>query len=297
MEYVLRTKGLTKAYGRKTVVDKVSMNIAGGDIYGFIGKNGAGKTTTMKIILGTIFSDGGSIELFGKKANNNARRRIGSLIEAPGIYKNLTAYENLRRFSLLYGGDEKNIKEILEIVNLTNTGNKKAGEFSLGMRQRLGIGIAMLGSPDFLILDEPVNGLDPEAIKRVRDALIDINREKGVTILISSHLLGELAKISTRYGIINNGHIVEEITAQQLEKDCRQCLTIKCKRPNIAEKTLISAFGINDFEVQNETIIIGSGFERTAEINAELVRKDAQVYDFHLSNSDMEDYFIERMGR
>lgn len=297
MEYVLRTKGLTKTYGQKTVVDKVSMNIAGGDIYGFIGKNGAGKTTTMKIILGTIFSDGGSIELFGKKANNNARRRIGALIEAPGIYKNLTAYENLRRFSLLYGGDEKNIKEILEIVDLSDTGNKKAGEFSLGMRQRLGIGIAMLGSPDFLILDEPVNGLDPEAIKRVRDSLININREKKVTILISSHLLGELSKISTRYGIINNGRLVEEITAQQLEKDCRRCLTVKCRRPNIAEKTLISALGINDFEICNETIIIGSGFERTEEINAELVRKGAQVYDFHLSNADMEDYFIERIGR
>ena len=297
MEYVLRTKGLTKTYGQKTVVDKVSMNIAGGDIYGFIGKNGAGKTTTMKIILGTIFSDGGSIELFGKKANNNARRRIGALIEAPGIYKNLTAYENLRRFSLLYGGDEKNIKEILEIVDLSDTGNKKAGEFSLGMRQRLGIGIAMLGSPDFLILDEPVNGLDPEAIKRVRDSLITINREKKVTILISSHLLGELSKISTRYGIINNGRLVEEITAQQLEKDCRRCLTVKCRRPNIAEKTLISALGINDFEICNETIIIGSGFERTEEINAELVRKGAQVYDFHLSNADMEDYFIERIGR
>lgn len=297
MEYVLRTKGLTKTYGQKTVVDKVSMNIAGGDIYGFIGKNGAGKTTTMKIILGTIFSDGGSIELFGKKANNTARRRIGALIEAPGIYKNLTAYENLRRFSLLYGGDEKNIKEILEIVDLSDTGNKKAGEFSLGMRQRLGIGIAMLGSPDFLILDEPVNGLDPEAIKRVRDSLITINREKKVTILISSHLLGELSKISTRYGIINNGRLVEEITAQQLEKDCRRCLTVKCRRPNIAEKTLISALGINDFEICNETIIIGSGFERTEEINAELVRKGAQVYDFHLSNADMEDYFIERIGR
>lgn len=297
MEYVLRTKGLTKTYGQKTVVDKVSMNIAGSDIYGFIGKNGAGKTTTMKIILGTIFSDGGSIELFGKKANNTARRRIGALIEAPGIYKNLTAYENLRRFSLLYGGDEKNIKEILEIVDLSDTGNKKAGEFSLGMRQRLGIGIAMLGSPDFLILDEPVNGLDPEAIKRVRDSLITINREKKVTILISSHLLGELSKISTRYGIINNGRLVEEITAQQLEKDCRRCLTVKCRRPNIAEKTLISALGINDFEICNETIIIGSGFERTEEINAELVRKGAQVYDFHLSNADMEDYFIERIGR
>lgn len=297
MEYVLRTKGLTKTYGQKTVVDKVSMNIAGGDIYGFIGKNGAGKTTTMKIILGTIFFDGGSIELFGKKSNNTARRRIGALIEAPGIYKNLTAYENLRRFSLLYGGDEKNIKEILEIVDLSDTGNKKAGEFSLGMRQRLGIGIAMLGSPDFLILDEPVNGLDPEAIKRVRDSLITINREKKVTILISSHLLGELSKISTRYGIINNGRLVEEITAQQLEKDCRRCLTVKCRRPNIAEKTLISALGINDFEICNETIIIGSGFERTEEINAELVRKGAQVYDFHLSNADMEDYFIERIGR
>ncbi|SHM21531.1 ATP-binding cassette domain-containing protein [Ruminococcus flavefaciens] len=162
MEYVLKTKELTKVYGQKTVADKISLNIRKGDIYGFIGKNGAGKTTTMKMILGMIFPDGGEIELFGKPIDNMGRRRIGSLIEAPGLYKNLTAYENLHRFSLLYGGNEKNISEILEIVNLTDTGKKKAGEFSLGMRQRLGIGIALLGNPDLLVLDEPVNGLDSQ---------------------------------------------------------------------------------------------------------------------------------------
>lgn len=296
MEYVLQTHDLTKTYGQKTVVNKINMNIQKGDIYGFIGKNGAGKTTTMKMILGMIFSDGGNMELFGRPIDNVSRRRIGSLIEAPGIYKNCTAYENLRRFSLLYGGDEKNIREILDIVNLADTGKKKAGEFSLGMRQRLGIGIAMLGNPDFLVLDEPVNGLDPSAIKRVRDAIVNINREKGVTVLISSHLLGELAKISNRYGIINSGMLIEEVTTQELEERCRKSLMIGCRDVNKAVSVL-ERMGIENTVVSEAGIEVYSAFERAEEINTELVQARAGVYDLHVSNSDMEDYFIERIGR
>ncbi len=297
MEYVLRTHDLTKTYGGKTVVNKLSMNIEKGDIYGFIGKNGAGKTTTMKMILNMIYSNGGSIELFGKEADDNARKKIGSLIEAPGLYKNCTAYENLHRFSLLYGGTEKEIKDILEIVNLTDTGKKKAGEFSLGMRQRLGIGIALLGNPEFLVLDEPVNGLDPAAIKRVRDSILNINKEKGVTVLISSHLLGELAKISTKYGIINSGVLVEEMTAQEIESKCGQNLIIKCSDADNAINVLKNKLGITDAVVNNAQIEISSGLERSAQINKALVDSGIEVSDLHVYNMDMENYFIERIGR
>lgn len=297
MEYVLRTHDLTKTYGSKTVVNKLSMNIEKGDIYGFIGKNGAGKTTTMKMILNMIYSNGGSIELFGKEADDNARKKIGSLIEAPGLYKNCTAYENLHRFSLLYGGTEKEIKDILEIVNLTDTGKKKAGEFSLGMRQRLGIGIALLGNPEFLVLDEPVNGLDPAAIKRVRDSILNINKEKGVTVLISSHLLGELAKISTKYGIINSGVLVEEMTAQEIESKCGQNLIIKCSDIDNAVNVLKNRLGITDAVANNAQIEISSGLERSAQINKALVDSGIEVSDLHVYNMDMENYFIERIGR
>ncbi len=297
MEYVIRTKELTKMYGHKAAVDKVSMNIEKGDIYGFIGKNGAGKTTTMKMLLGMIFPNGGTMELFGKPANNASRRRIGSLIEAPGIYKGCTAYENLKRFSLLYGGDDKNIKELLELVNLANTGKKKAGAFSLGMKQRLGIAIAMLGNPEVLVLDEPVNGLDPAAIKGVRDTLLALNQEKGVTVLISSHLLGELAKISTRYGIINSGVLVEEVSAQELESRCRQTLVIKCRDTAAAETALREKLGIAELETAGDTITLLSGIDRAEEINTTLVNAGAGVFDLHTTTADMEDYFIERIGR
>ena len=297
MDYVLQTHELTKIFGKKAAVDKVSMNIAKGDIYGFIGKNGAGKTTTMKMVLGMLFPSGGTMELFGKKASNRSRKRIGSLIEAPGLYKNCTAYENMKRFSILYGGNDKSIKEILELVNLQNTGKKKAGAFSLGMKQRLGIGIAMLGDPEFLVLDEPVNGLDPAGIKDVRDMILRINQERQVTVLISSHLLGELAKISTRYGIIHDGALVEEITAKDLEAQFRQNMVIKCRKPQAAIDILRQRFDVEAPELNGENITIFSALDRGEEILTALVQADAGVYDLHVSEADMEDYFIERIGR
>ena len=165
MEYVIETKNLTKTFPNKLAVDHVNMHVKRGDIYGFIGKNGAGKTTTMKLILGLINPSEGEITLFGSKDLNKQRGKLGSLIEAPGLYKNATAYENMKRFSIIYGGNDKEIKEILNLVGLGNVGNRKAGNFSLGMRQRLGIAISLLGNPEVLILDEPINGLDPAGIK------------------------------------------------------------------------------------------------------------------------------------
>ncbi len=296
MDKVLATRGLTKVYGSRKVVDNVNMTINKGDIYGFIGKNGAGKTTTMKMILGMIFSSKGEIELFGEKACDKARLKIGSLIEAPGLYKSSTAYDNLRRFSILFGGTDKEIKEILELVGLANTGKKKAGAFSLGMKQRLGIAIAMLGNPEFLVLDEPVNGLDPAGIKEIRDAIININREKGVTFFISSHLLGELARISTRYGIINNGILVEELSAEALQASCGKKLEIKCTDPVTARKILCETFNAERI-VDNATGLSAEvELERAAEINAALVQAGCGVYDFHTVGTDVEDFFLERIG-
>ena len=195
-EDVIVTNNLTKVYGKKTVLDHVSLHVARGDIYGFIGKNGAGKTTLMKLLLGLAHPTNGTIKLFGTDKLNEARHRIGVLIEAPAFYANCTAHENMVRFGMLTGASQDEITEILQFVGLGDVGKKKAGKFSLGMKQRLGIAIAMLGQPELLVLDEPINGLDPEGIKEIRDLLLRLNREKGVTIFVSSHLLDELAKIT-----------------------------------------------------------------------------------------------------
>ena len=210
MEYVLRTQNLTKQFGEKTAVKNVSMQIKKGEIYGFIGKNGAGKTTLMRLVLGAAMPTGGSIELFGgEESVNETRHRIGALLEYPCIYKNCTALENLRRFAILTGADTDELEDILDLVGLKGVGRKKAGQFSLGMKQRLAIGIALLGHPEFLVLDEPINGLDPAGIKEIRDVILALNQKKGVTFLVSSHLLDELSKIVTTYGIIKDGVLIE----------------------------------------------------------------------------------------
>ena len=221
MEYIVETQNIVKQYKTKLAVDNVSIHVKRGDIYGLIGKNGAGKTSLMKLILGLTRPTNGNILLFGNSNLNVGRKKIGSLIEAPGLYKNCTAYENMLRFSILYGADKKEITPLLQKVGLENTGNKKAGEFSLGMRQRLGIAIALLAHPEVLVLDEPINGLDPAGIKEIRDMIISLNNE-GVTFIISSHLLDELAKVVTTYGIIADGKLAEEISAEELKRRCRR---------------------------------------------------------------------------
>lgn len=220
-EYVLRTQNLTKTFERYKAVNHVSMNVRKGDIYGFIGKNGAGKTTFMKMISGLLTPTEGSIELFGMVDENRKtgkeknlleekgktlevqRKRIGCLIEAPGFYPGMTAEENMNVVCRILGITEKNIvSEMLNFVGLSETGKKKVKNFSMGMKQRLGIAISLIRNPDFLILDEPINGLDPTGIREIRDLLTKLNQERQITILISSHILGELSKIATRYGII-----------------------------------------------------------------------------------------------
>lgn len=296
MEYVLRTKSLTKKFGSKIAVNAVDMNVAKGDIYGFIGRNGAGKTTAMKLILGLLNATEGEIELFGGEPLEKARGRIGSLIEAPGIYKNCTAYENMKRFSIIYGGTDEDIAQLLKFVGLENTGNKKAGRFSLGMKQRLGMAIAMLGNPEFLILDEPINGLDPEGIKDVRNAVLNLNEQKGVTFLISSHLLDELAKIVTRYGIINNGVLTEEISAEDLNAMCENGLKVRVDDVEKAITALLPLVPQEEIRVSDGELVLPLDVDAAA-VNELLVKGGVRVSELGAMRGDMEEYFIARLGK
>lgn len=297
MNYIVETKNLVKKFSNKLAVNQVNMHIQEGEIYGFIGKNGAGKTTTMKLLLGLIHPTSGEMILFGNKKLNEGRKLIGSLIEAPGLYKNCTAYENLKRFSILYGGNEKDIQEILEIVGLSNTKERKAKDFSLGMKQRLGIAIALLGNPKLLILDEPLNGLDPAGIKEIRDTIIKLNKEKKVTFLISSHLLDELSKIVTTYGIINDGVLVEEIETKELTKRCMNSLKIQVSNVKQALNILKTNFFIEQYEVKENTIYIYQSLNQSSEINKKLILNGIDVSEITQSENSFENYFIERIGK
>lgn len=297
MEYVIETKDLVKQFPNKLAVDHINMHVKRGDIYGFIGKNGAGKTTTMKLILGLLHPTEGSISLFGNNKLDKERLRIGSLIEAPGLYKNVSAYENMKRFSILYGGTDKDIKEILDLVGLGDVGKRKAGAFSLGMKQRLGIGIALLGNPDIMILDEPINGLDPAGIKEIRDTIINLNEKRNVTFLISSHILDELSKIATRYGIVHDGVLVEEIDAAELNEKCRSNLKIVVDDVKKALEILKKEKILDKYESDKDSITLFNNFEDSAHINEILVKGGAKVSALSSSNSGFEDYFIERIGR
>lgn len=297
MEYIIETEGLTKRYGKRLCVNNISIHIAKGDIYGFIGRNGAGKTTAMRLILGLARPTSGKIKLFNSNDLNAQRKKIGSLIEAPGLYKRCSALENMKRFSILYGGDDKEIEELLSFVGLNGVGNKKVGQFSLGMKQRLGIAIALLGNPEVLILDEPVNGLDPAGIKEVRDLLLKLNKEKNVTIMISSHLLDELAKITTKYGIINNDVLVEEIDAQKLMERCKNNIVISCDRLQEAKELLESELKLTNISIVNDKLHIVDEIESTVEINTLLVKNDFKVHEITINKNSFEDYFIERLGR
>ena len=224
-EYLLSTKGLSKCFGHHKAVDHANLHIRKGAIYGFIGRNGAGKTTCLKMISGLAEPTEGEIEIFGYKGNDlkQMRSRIGCLIEAPGLYENMTAYENIKTKCLFCGIHQKGyIEDILEIIGLSHTGKKKAKHFSLGMKQRLGIGLALVGEPDLLVLDEPINGLDPQGIAEVRDTLSRLQQERNLTILISSHILEELSKLATDYGIIHNGTLLQELTREELMRRCRR---------------------------------------------------------------------------
>lgn len=296
MNFVLKTEDLTKRYSGKTALDHWTMEIARGEIYGLIGRNGAGKTTLLKTILGMCHPDEGNIWYFDGESPEVARHHIGSLIEAPGLYRSCTARENMRRFAILFGGDEAEIDELLALVGLSRAGQKKVAQFSLGMKQRLGIAVALLGHPDILLLDEPVNGLDPEGIRDIRDLILRLNRERGVTFLISSHLLDELSRVATRYGIIARGRMVEEVTAGELETRCRSALKITVNDPEKALALLADAYPDVTPEVEGNALLLPPDTDANA-VNALLCAGGVQISELVVRHDRVEDYFLARLGR
>lgn len=298
MSMVLQTNYLTKKYGKQIAVNKVNTNIKKGDIYGLIGGNGAGKTTLMKIISGLIFPSQGDIKLFESSNLEKGRKRIGCVIEQPGLYPAMTARQNLTYYNKLLGiPGYENIDDVLNLVGLQNTGKKKTKNFSLGMKQRLSIAISLLGNPDFLILDEPINGLDPSGIKEIRELLLKLNFENEITILISSHILGELTKIATKYGIIKNGVLVDEFEAVELENRCKKCLSLVVNDSEKASYIIENNIKSIDYKVfDNGRIYIYDYFDIPEQINQELVKNDVLVYSLALEGNDVESYFVKMMG-
>ncbi len=296
MQQVLKTTNIVKKYGNKKILNNINMTINKGDIYGFIGKNGAGKTTFMRTILSLTQHDEGNIEYCNNKSIEEVGMKIGSLIEEPGLYKSQTAYENLKRFSILYEADISKINEILKVVGLENTGKRKVKDFSLGMRQRMGIAIALLNEPEFLILDEPINGLDPEGIKEIRDIIIKLNKEKKITFLISSHLLDELGKIATKFGIINNGELLEEINAEDLKKKCQSKLIIEVDNIKKSKEIIEKIIDEKDIEIEDNKIYINNNIDKSSIINKKLVEKDISVSSIYPIYDTLEEYFMKRIG-
>lgn len=298
---VLKTYNITKKYGEQLAVDNVNMTIKKGDIYGFIGQNGAGKTTLIRLITGLIHKSGGEIELLGANEENElnkARTMVGSLIESPSFYTNMTARENLEVSRLVRNiPGKKCIDEVLELVGLKDVEKKKVKNFSLGMRQRLGIANALMGNPKLLILDEPINGLDPMGIVEIRELLKKINKEKDMTILISSHILSELSELATTYGIISNGKLIEEITAKQLSKKCRQYIDLKVDNTARAVILLERELGISDYEVLEESNIkVFSNLDNVGEVNSLLSRSGIIVESISVKGENLEEYFMNKVG-
>lgn len=232
MEYVLETNAISKRYRNFAALNGLSMRVPKGAIYGFIGRNGAGKTTLIRLICGLQEPTSGAFSLYGAKNTDpeieRSRRRMGAVVETPSIYMDMTAEENIRQQYLVLGvPSAEGAEELLRLVGLGDTGKKKAKHFSLGMRQRLGIAVALAGNPDFLVLDEPTNGLDPLGIIEMRELLLRLNREHSITVLISSHILDELSRLATHYGFIDGGRMVREMSAEELEARCRKCMRIE----------------------------------------------------------------------
>ena len=300
-ELILKTYNLTKKYGNQIVVDNVNMTIKKGDIYGFIGQNGAGKTTLIRLITGLIHKSNGEIELFGgsgEKALNEARTMIGSLIETPSFYGNMTARENLEVSRLVRDIPGKNcIDEVLNLVGLNDVEKKKVKNFSLGMRQRLGIANALMGNPKLLILDEPINGLDPMGIVEIRELLKKINKEKDITILISSHILSELSELATTYGIISKGRLIEEITANELNEKCRQYIDLIVDDTAKAVALLERELDISDYEVwEGNKIKIFSNLDSVGIINSTISKAGVIVESIGIKGENLEEYFMNVIG-
>ena len=298
-ELLLQTRNLTKQYGRHRAVDDVNMHIKKGAIYGFIGRNGAGKTTCLKMISGLSAPSYGEIEMFGYKGKDlqKVRSRVGCLIEAPGLYGNMSAFDNLNIKCKLTGIKKKGyIEELLKTVGLDAVGEKKTKHYSLGMKQRLGIALALVGEPDLLILDEPINGLDPQGIVEVRETIQKLAKERGMTICISSHILEELSKIATDYGIIHNGCLVQELTREELMKKCSERIELTLDNPKQAIPVL-DDMGFNSYQViDKEHIHIFERLGESANLNMELAKAGIPVKGISITSEELENYFLRLTG-
>lgn len=292
----VETLSLTKSYNGKTVVNHLSMQVRQGAIYGFIGRNGAGKSTTLKMLCGLAKPTEGEIRLFGKPAEDSyMARRLGCLIESTGLYPNMTARQNMMMKAKCMGlTDEKSVDRALASTGLADTGSKKARYFSMGMKQRLGIGLALLGNPDLLILDEPINGLDPEGTREVRELLLALSQE-GKTLIISSHILGELSKIATHYGIIKEGNLVEQIDRETLEGNCRDYFQIEVDDSKRALPLILEHAPQMQAEVMDDRIIRLYDLKDGAWLNHLLIENRVQVYSSGFHHMDLEEYFLNRM--
>ncbi|APH20122.1 ABC transporter ATP-binding protein [Clostridium botulinum] len=301
MENILKTYNLTRKYGTTAVVDNINMNIKKGEIYGFLGRNGAGKTTTLRMIMGLISPTKGEYELFGKKmGDREVFGRIGAIIETPGFYPNLTARENLDIHRRLMGIPNKEyVDEALEIVGLTNYDikKKKVKKYSLGMKQRLGVARALLHKPELLILDEPTNGLDPVGIKEMRETLLDLNKKKEITILVSSHILGEIQQLATKIGIIHNGKLLEEIDYKSFEKKNRHYINLRVDNDKRAVTILEKSMNIKDYEVtEPNRIRIYEMLDKSNDVAKKMISEGVDVYEVNVMNDTLEDYFVRLTG-
>ena len=321
---VIKTYALTKAYGSVRAVDGLDMRVAQGDIYGFVGKNGAGKSTTMKMIAGLDAPTAGTIKLFGAErtgsAFSSAFSRIGALVEQPGLLPNFSAYENLMMKALSVGvvRPREQCRELLELVGLEEVGPRKAKKFSLGMKQRLGLALALVGSPDLLLLDEPFNGIDPEETRALRTMLMRLNHERGVTIVISSHVLDQLNRMATRFGVIKAGHMVREFTEDELHAACGSSVRMKTADPARSLAILEERLAGAAFRVEPDGGIVISGAQGarnavarfggaagdaantgapTAEdVSRVLAADDQTILELSVLERDIEEYFVELMG-
>lgn len=299
MEYVLKTNALSKTYKNFKALNGLSMNVPKGAIYGFVGKNGAGKTTLIRLICGLQEPTSGEYTLYGAKSTDKAvvkaRRRMGAVVETPSIYLNMTAKDNLKQqYRILGLPSFDGLEEILTLVGLDNTGKKKAKNFSLGMRQRLGIAIALVGNPDFLVLDEPVNGLDPQGIIEVRELILKLNREQQITVLISSHILDELSKLATYYGFIDGGRIVKEMSAEELENACRKCVRMEVSDTKALARSLDN---MNlEYKILSDTTADVYAKVNVSQMALALAKENCEIISMQECDESLESYYISLLG-
>ena len=299
MEYVLTTQGLSKHYGRFKALDNLSMHVPKGSIYGFVGKNGAGKTTLIRVVCGLQAPTSGEYTLYGinsrEKSIVKSRRRMGAVVETPSIYLDMTAEDNLKQqYRVLGLPSFEGIPELLKLVGLGDTGRKKARNFSLGMKQRLGIAIALAGDPDFLVLDEPVNGLDPQGIIEIRELILKLNFERQITVLISSHILDELSRLATHYGFIDGGRMLKEISAEELEAACRKCMRLTVTDTGTLARVLD---GMNvDYKVLSDTQADVYAKLNVSQLTLALAKENCEVLSIEERDESLESYYVNLVG-